>query len=123
MFWEGLLTKVRNLLGYLYNDPTVSCQTLLRKAKEQQELMQAERKRCEAYRQNIARPAGKLQYPARHFDVKPPAQKLMTKRSTPEATVEHEASEDKGSDPQPTVQEEQEGEDEEAQLEEDPAEP
>ncbi len=44
MFWEGLLTEVRNPLGYLYDDPTVSCQTLFRKVREQQELMQAERK-------------------------------------------------------------------------------
>ncbi len=84
--------------------------------------MQAERKRCEAYRQNIARPAGKPQYPARHFDAKPPAQKLMTKCSTPEQLTEPEASEDESSDPPATVQEEQEGEDEEAQLEEDQSE-
>ncbi len=44
MFWEGLLTEVRNPLGYLYDDPSVSCQTLFRKVCEQQELMQAERK-------------------------------------------------------------------------------
>ncbi len=35
MFWEGLLTEVRNPLGYLYDDPSVSCQTLFRKAREQ----------------------------------------------------------------------------------------
>ncbi len=62
MFWEGLLTEVRNPLGYLYDDPSISCQTLFRKACEQQELMQAERKRQEAYHQNNARPAGKSQY-------------------------------------------------------------
>ncbi len=32
MFWEGLLTEVRNPLGYLYDDPSISCQTLFRKA-------------------------------------------------------------------------------------------
>ncbi len=123
MSWEGLLTEVRNLLGYLYDDPTISCQTLFRIAREQQELMQAERKRREAYRQNIARPAGKPQYPARRFDAKPSAQTLMTKRSAPEETVEPEASGDEGSDPPLTVQEEQEGEGEEAQAEEDQTEP
>ncbi len=123
MFWEGLLTEVRNPLGYLYDDPSISCQTLFRKAREQQELMQAERKRREAYCQNITQPAGKSQYPARHFDAKPPAQKLMTKRSAPKESADPEASEDESSDPPPTLQEEQEGEDEEAQPEEDQSEP
>ncbi len=80
--------------------------------------MQVERKRREAYQQNITRPAGKTQYPARHFDAKPLTQKLMMKCSTPEETADPEASEDEGSSPQPTVQEEQEGKENEAQPEE-----
>ncbi len=105
--------------GYLNDNPNMSCQTLFRKTREQQELMQAKRKRREAYHQNIARPAGKSQIPARQFDAKPSTQKLMTKCSASEEKANPEGTDDEGPDPQPTIQDKQEEEEEETQPKED----